>query len=49
MKLLKDYLLYKTTTSQNVSSEAQVIVFYFVETLCSVLKLLNFFVVLTIA
>ena len=44
MKWVKGYLRYKTITFQNVSSEAQVkIFFYFVEKLCSVLKTFNFF------
>ena len=39
---LKGYLRYKTITSQNVSSEAQVKnFFYFVEKLCSLLKIFN--------
>ena len=39
----KDYLRYKTITSQNVSSEAQVKkFFYFLENLCSVLKYSSF-------
>ena len=39
----KGYLRYKTVTSQNVSSEAQVeSFFYFVEKLCSVLKIFKF-------
>ena len=45
----KGYLCYKTITSQNVSFEAQVNnFFYFVEKLCSVLKILKVFVFLTI-
>ena len=36
---VKGYLHYKTITSQNVSLEAQVKTFYFVENLCSVLKI----------
>ena len=39
-EFLKGYLRYKTITSQNVSSEAQVKnFFYFVEKLCSILKM----------
>ena len=39
---LKGYLHYKTITSQNVSSEAQIKnFFYFVEKLCSVRKILK--------
>ena len=41
--IIKGYLHYKTITSQNVSSKAQVkVFFYFVEKLCSVLKIFKF-------
>ena len=39
---VKGYLRYKTITSQNVSLEVQVKTFYFVENLCSVLKIFKF-------
>ena len=41
---LKGYLRYKTITSQNVPSKAQhrLRIFYFVEKLCSVLKIFKF-------
>ena len=38
-KRVKGYLRYKTITSQNVSSEAQVTTNFFVEKLCSFLKI----------
>ena len=36
------YLRYKTITSQNGPSKAQIFIFYFVEKLCSLLKIFNF-------
>ena len=40
---LKGYLRYKTITPQTVLSEAQVkIFFYFIEKLCSILKIFKF-------
>ena len=45
---VKGYLFYKMLTSQNVSSEAQFKIFYFVEKLCSVFKIFNFCLFLTI-
>ena len=39
---IKGYLHLKAITSQNVSSKAQVKPFYFVERLCSVLKIFKF-------
>ena len=39
---MKGYLCYKMITSRNVSSKAQVKNFYFVEKLCSVIKIFKF-------
>ena len=38
----KGYLYYKMITSQDVSCETQVIVFYFIEKLYSVMKIFKF-------
>ena len=46
MKVLKSYLCYKTTTSQNVPSEAQVknLFLFRRKVICSVLKIFKFFI-----
>ena len=41
-QVLKGYLCYKTITSQNVPSKAQIKNFFVVEKLCSILKIFKF-------